>query len=81
MLVMFVLDELLINGVGLDALRPKPFGNVKNNKGQGVVEQTFVKATEQNRVGTAKSNPRYVDQHSLRRQASALDGLRIGCGT
>jgi hypothetical protein len=78
---MFVLDELLINGVGLDALRAKSFGNVKNNKGQGVVGQTFVKAAEQNRVGTVKSNPRYVDQHSLRRQAFVSDGLRIGCGT
>lgn len=34
MLVVFVLNELLVNVVGLDALRAKSVGDVKNSKGQ-----------------------------------------------
>ena len=34
MLVMFVLDELSVNGIGLDALRAKSVGDVKDSKGQ-----------------------------------------------
>ena len=82
MLVVLVLNELLINRIGLDTLGTESASGVRGSAAERKEgRHTFVKATERNRAGTVKRNPQYVDRRSLQQRAFVLDGIRIGCDT
>jgi len=69
-LVMLVLDEFLVHGVGFDALRAVSAGGVRKCKVEEERDgHTSVKATGRNHAGTVQRNLRYVDRRSLQQQA------------
>ena len=71
MLVVLVVDELLIYGVGLDTLCAEPIDRVRHTKGgEERGGRTFVKAIGRNRAGTVRRNLRCVCQRSLRQLTS-----------